>query len=180
MDEDRRARARAVVLEQFRWVEGHADVWRVFADARALTLTVEALAWPWRDAGVTKVCGIESRGFVLGGAAANELGAGFVAIRKTDGLLPGEKLHAKSAPDYRGQAHALRAQRSQLEQGDRVLLVDDWAEVGSQAVAAKQLIERSSASFLGLSIIVDQLSDERRAELGSVTAIVDHSQLPST
>jgi adenine phosphoribosyltransferase len=178
MDEDRRMRARAVVLERFRWVDGHADVWPVFADAAAFALTVEALAWPWRDAGVTKVCGIESRGFVLGGAVAHELGAGFVAVRKTDGLLPGVNLHATSAPDYRGQTHTLRLQRAQLDPPDRVLLVDDWAEAGSQAMAAKQLIERSSASFVGLSIIVDQLSDARRAEIGSVTTIVHHRDLP--
>jgi hypothetical protein len=47
-------------------------------------------------------------------------------------------------------------------------------------MAAKQLIESSSASFLGLSIIVDQLADERRAELGRVTTIVHHSELPAT
>jgi adenine phosphoribosyltransferase len=169
MDEDRRALARAAVLAQFRWVDGHADVWRVFGSPSEFSLVVEALALPWRPEDVTKVCGIESRGFVLGGAVARELGAG---------LLPGEKLHASTAADYRGQTHRLRAQRALLGPSERVLLVDDWAEASSQAMAAKQMIESSGAAFLGLSVIVDQLVDERRAELGRVAAVVRHAELP--
>jgi adenine phosphoribosyltransferase len=177
MTSDPRALARAAVLEQFRWVEGHADVWRVFASPRAFALVVEALALPWQGFDVTTVCGIESRGFLLGGAVARELDAGFVAIRKPEGLLPGEKVHGSAAADYRGQTHSLRAQRELLRPHEQVLLVDDWAEAGSQAMAAKQMIERCGASFLGLSIVVDQLANERRAEIGKVTAIVRHSEL---
>ncbi|MGH9049553.1 MAG: phosphoribosyltransferase [Acidimicrobiia bacterium] len=178
MDDRSHAFARAAVIEQFRWVEGHADIWRVFASPRAFALVTEALAAPWRDVSVTKVCGIEARGFLLGGAVAHELSAGFVAIRKSDGLLPGEQLRRSTATDYRGQAHVLRAQRELLGPPDRVLLVDDWAELGSQAIAAKQIIMSSGASYLGLSILVDQLTDERRAELGRVTAVVRHEELP--
>lgn len=178
MDDERRSMARTAVIEQFRWVHGHADVWRVFADARAFALAIEALAAPWRDANVTRVCGIEARGFLLGGAVAHELNAGFVAIRKADGLFPGEKLRTSTATDYRGLAHTLRAQREVLGPPDRVLLIDDWAEVGSQATAAKEIIASSGASYLGLSIIVDQLADERRTELERVTAIVRHEDLP--
>jgi adenine phosphoribosyltransferase len=178
MDEEPRSLARDAVLEQFRWIEGHADVWRLFATPRTFSLVIEALASPWHGTNVTKVCGIESRGFLLGGAVARELAAGFVAIRKSGGLLPGEKLHATADADYRGEVHTLRAQRELLGPTDRVLLVDDWAEAGSQAMAAKQIIESSGAAFLGLSIIVDQLVDERRTELGRVVAVVHHSELP--
>jgi adenine phosphoribosyltransferase len=133
MSEDRRARERAVVLEQFRWVAGHADVWGVFADARAFALAVEALAWPWRDAGVTEVCGIESRGFVLGGAVAHELGAGFVAIRKADGLLPGEKLHATSHPTIGGRRkHCERSDSTSMQ-----ATVSSWSTTGPRRVAKR-------------------------------------------
>jgi adenine phosphoribosyltransferase len=178
MDEDRRSPARAAVLEQFRWIEGHADVWRLFANPKTFSLVVEALAWPWRGADVTTVCGIESRGFLVGGAVARELGAGFVAVRKSGGLLPGEKLYASADADYRGEVHTLRARRELLGPTDRVLLVDDWAEAGSQAMAAKQIIESSGAVYLGLSIIVDQLVDERRCALGGVEALLRHDELP--
>jgi adenine phosphoribosyltransferase len=178
MNEGGRGLARAAVLEQFRWVDGHADVWRLFGDATAFSLVVEALASPWRHEDVSSVAGIEARGFVLGGAVARELGTGFVAIRKSGGLFPGEKLQASAAADYRGQTHTLRARRALLRPSERIVLVDDWAEAGSQAMAAKQMIESSGASFVGLSIIVDQLADERRAELGTVVAILRHEELP--
>lgn len=97
--------------ELFRWHQGHADIWRVLADAGALQSVVAGLAAPWQDMGVTHVVGIESRGFLLGGATAVVLGAGFVAIRKSGtGLLPGPKVHASALPDYRGLAHDLRMQ----------------------------------------------------------------------
>jgi adenine phosphoribosyltransferase len=70
--------ARDVVLGRFAWIGGHADVWAVFRDAEALRTVVAALAEPFRAEGITAVCGIESRGFLLGGAVAVELGVGFV------------------------------------------------------------------------------------------------------
>ena len=169
--------ARAAVLEHFRWIDGHADVWRVFSDAAALRLVVEGLAAPWRDKDVTRVVGIESRGFLLGGAVAVALGAGFVAIRKDGtGLLPGAKVRVTADEDYRGLRHELRMQ-AVLTESDRVLLVDDWAERGSQAAAAQQLVALCSAQFLGLSIIVDMLTAPVRERLGAVTALVEANEL---
>src|SRR4051812_19801333 len=114
--------ARRALLDRFRWVSGHADVWRVFADADALAAIVGGLVAPWRRRGVTHVVGIEARGFLLGGAAAVQLGAGFVAVRKSEGLLPGDKVTVETAADYRGQQHTLRMQAAVLGSNDRVLL----------------------------------------------------------
>jgi adenine/guanine phosphoribosyltransferase-like PRPP-binding protein len=80
------------VLARFRWVDGHADVWRLVADAAFFPALVRALADPYRDSAISKVVGIEARGFILGGAVAIDLDRGFVAIRKPGGLFPGEKL----------------------------------------------------------------------------------------
>jgi adenine phosphoribosyltransferase len=169
--------ARALVLDRFRWVEGHADVWRVFADADALRLVVAGLAAPWQDAGVTHVAGIEARGFLLGGAVAVALGAGFVAIRKDGtGLLPGPKVRATADEDYRGNRHELRMQAA-LSATDRVLLVDDWAERGSQASAARELVRLTGAEFLGVSVVVDMLPAAVRADLGRVTTLVEADEL---
>lgn len=162
----------ASVLRHFRWVEGHGDIWRVFADADALEAVIDGLVAPWRAAGVTHVVGIESRGFLLGAACAVQLGAGFVAVRKGGtSLLPGPKHTVTAEEDYRGQRHRLRMQ-AVLTQGDRVLLVDDWAERGSQALGAVQLCERSDAEFLGLSVIVDMLASDVRASFPRVTSLV--------
>jgi adenine phosphoribosyltransferase len=95
---------------------------------------VRGLAAPHRSSGVTTVAAIESRGFLLGGAVAIELGVGFAAIRKDGALFPGDKVLMRTKPDYRGKTRQLSVLRSQFAAGDRVLLVDDWIETGSQAL----------------------------------------------
>jgi len=174
--DETRALARQLLLRRFRWSGGHADVWRVFTDGPALAAVIDGLVAPWRTSGTTHVAGIESRGFLLGGAAAIALGTGFVAIRKGQGLFPGMKVTATAAEDYRGQQHLLRMQRS-VGPGDRVLLVDDWAERGSQALAARQLVEECGATWLGVSLMVDQLPAAVRLGLHPVTSLVQADEL---
>ena len=153
-------------------------MWRLFSDPETFAAVIGGLTDPWRDRGVNKVCGIEARGFLLGGAVATQLGAGFVAVRKGDGLFPGPKVEATTDPDYRGLAHVLRLRRDCLSAGDQVVLVDDWAERGSQARAVQRLIESCGAAFLGLSVIVDQLGRQVRSKLAQVTAIIRYEELP--
>jgi adenine phosphoribosyltransferase len=81
--------ARDRVLAAFSWVDGHADVWRLFGDAGVLAAVVEHLAGVATSASATKIAGIESRGFILGGAVAVRAGIGFVPVRKEAGLFPG-------------------------------------------------------------------------------------------
>ena len=169
--------ARAAVLARFAWVGGHADVWRLFHDPEAFRLVTTALAAPFARDGITRVCGIEARGFVLGGAVARHLDAGFAAVRKRGNLFPGPKLERTSAPDYRGNAHTLQVQRASMAAGDRVVLVDDWAERGSQAATVRELVVATGAAFVGVSLVVDQLDDATRADLGRVHAIVRAEQL---
>ncbi len=153
---DDTATLQARIVERLRFVNGHADNWRLFDDAELFAAVVDALVEPFRGRAITKVAGIEARGFILGGACAFRLGAGFAAIRKGEGLFPGPKLTVPAAPDYRGNSHTLRIQTASLGEGDRVLLVDDWCETGSQALAARTLIEAAGAEFAGLAFIVDQ------------------------
>ncbi len=167
------------LLARFRWVDGHADVWRLFADPSFFATLVRGLSEPFRGDRITKVAGIEARGFILGAATAVELHAGFVAIRKESGLLPGDKLKRVTPPDYQGISTTLRVQKEGLGPGDRVLLVDDWVETGSQALTARALIEASGAEFVGLSVIVDQLETERRLQLGRFAALVEREALGS-
>jgi adenine phosphoribosyltransferase len=60
---------------------------------------------------------------------------------------------------------------------DRVVLVDDWAERGSQASAARRLVESGGATFLGVALLVDQLSAAARDRLGEVTAVARADEL---
>jgi adenine/guanine phosphoribosyltransferase-like PRPP-binding protein len=152
-------------------------VWRVFADATALRAVVAGLVTPWLGAEVTHVLGIESRGFLLGGAAAVALDAGSSPCASpAPGCCPGPKVRTTTGEDYRGLTHDLRMQQV-VGPGDRVLMVDDWAERGSQAVAARAMVEQCRAHWVGLAVVVDQLAGERRAALGRVTRLVDAHEL---
>lgn len=160
------------------WVEGHADVWGVFREAEGLREVVRGLAGAVRGRGVTAVCGVEARGFLLGAAVAVELGVGFVAVRKGAGLFPGEKVEREAGVDYRKMRHRLRMQRAALGPGDLVVLVDDWIETGSQALAVREMAEECGAAWAGVSVMVDQLADAaRRDAVGPVYALLAADQL---
>jgi adenine phosphoribosyltransferase len=161
---------------EINFVDGHADVWRLFDDAERLREIAEDLVDPFRG-DATKVAGIESRGFIVGTAAALALGVGFVPIRKSNGLFPGPKVTAEAELDYRDNSHVLRMQRAALGNEDRVLLVDDWIETGSQARAAKQLVQGCGARLIGVATIVSELNSEMLSELGRVHALVTGEQL---
>jgi adenine phosphoribosyltransferase len=153
-------------------VDGHADDWRIFLDGDLFRRVIGALSSPFQSERITKVIGIEARGFLLGGAVALELGAGFVAVRKS-GHLPGAKLTQRtSRADYRGLTHELRLQAGALGRRDRVLLVDDWIEMGSQSAAAKSLVDQARAAFVGTSVIVNQLPADRAGEFGKLRYLV--------
>jgi adenine phosphoribosyltransferase len=157
-------------------IHGHADVLGAVADAGLLARAAAALAEPFRDQRVTKVAGLEARGFIFGAATALELGAGFVPVRKPGGIHPGPKARVVTGPSWRGETVTLEVQRAAIRPDDRVLLVDDWAETGAQAVAAKQLIEECGGEYVGLSLLVDQLTDEARNELAPVSTVADAAE----
>jgi adenine phosphoribosyltransferase len=152
--------------------DGRADIWRAFADRELFARTVAALAVPFRGERYTRVVGIEARGFILGAAMAAYTGAGFVAIRKAGGWLPGELDERLTEPDALGRTHALQLQRGVLSEGDRVVLVDDWIGTGVQALAARELMEAGGATLLGTSIVIDDLADGVRERLGRVHALL--------
>lgn len=161
--------ARAVVID------GHADVLGLLTDAGIMRRATEALAEPFASSGVTKVAGLEARGFIFAAAVALELGAGFVAVRKPGAIHPGPKERIVTRPDWRGRELTLEVQRAALGPEDRVLVVDDWAETGSQALAARQLVE-NCADYAGLSLLVDQLTDDVRERLAPVHAVADAAE----
>jgi adenine phosphoribosyltransferase len=152
--------------------DGSSDIWRAFADRDLFARTVAALAAPFRGERYAKVAGIEARGFILGGAVAAHTGAGFVAVRKPGGWLPGDVDERVTGPDWQGRSQALRLQRGALAPGDRVVLVDDWLETGAQALAARELLEAAGATLVGMSIVVDDLPDEGRARLGRLHSLL--------
>jgi adenine phosphoribosyltransferase len=156
--------------------EGLGNMWPVFYDPGVFARVVDALAAPFAGS-VDKVAGIESRGFVLGAAVAARLRVGFVGIRKSDGLYPGVVVSGFTANDYRGRRHTFRLQVAAIGAGERVGLVDDWFETGSQGLIARELIERAGARYVGASIIVDQLAHEQRLPLAPCHSLIEAREL---
>ncbi|HZU75323.1 MAG TPA: adenine phosphoribosyltransferase [Dehalococcoidia bacterium] len=136
------------------------DITTLLADAAALRDAVVALAAPHREAGVDLVAGIESRGFIIGGAVALELGAGFVPVRK-QGRLPRQTISAAYELEY-GNA-VLEVHADTMVQGHHVLIVDDVLATGGTAAAAMGLVRTLGAELVGLAFLVE-LTELRGAE----------------
>jgi adenine phosphoribosyltransferase len=167
--------ARDAFLRTFRWTHGHADFAGVFRDPLALTRVGAALAEPFAQSGITAVVALEARGFVLGALCAEHLGVGLVLARKPGSVHPGEKVEVLSAPDWRGREVLISIARV-LSSEDKVLLVDDWIQTGSQGRAVKAVVEACGAELSGTSVIVDDTTAQVRADL-NVVALVASGEL---
>jgi adenine phosphoribosyltransferase len=128
------------------------DITPVLRDGRLLRALVEAMAEPFREEGVTHVMGIEARGFILGGAVATSLGAGFVPARKP-GKLPWERVVETYDLEY--GKDALECHRDGLPAPARVLIVDDVLATGGTARAAGQLVRALDAEVVGWTFLLE-------------------------
>jgi adenine phosphoribosyltransferase len=137
------------------------DITPLLANATALAEATRAMAEPFRDARVETVAGIESRGFILGGCVARELGVGFVPIRKPN-KLPARKASIEYALEY--GTDTLEVHHDAMEPPPRVLIVDDVLATGGTAGAACELLERLGAEVVGLSflLVLDFLDGRRK------------------
>lgn len=128
------------------------DITPVLRDGRLFQDVVSDLCRPFRDRQITHVMGIEARGFILGGAVAAALGAGFVPARKP-GKLPWER--ATESYDLEYGSDSLEAHRDALTPGNRVLVVDDVLATGGTAKAAGQLARGLGAELAGWSFLLE-------------------------
>jgi adenine phosphoribosyltransferase len=128
------------------------DITPVLRDGRLLRAVVEDMAGPFTGSGVTHVVGIEARGFILGGAVATSLGAGFVPARKP-GKLPWERVSETYELEY--GTDALEAHRDGLPAPARVLIVDDVLATGGTARAAGQLVLGLGAELVGWTFLLE-------------------------
>ena len=128
------------------------DITPVLADGPAFAALVDAMAEPFRDSGVTKVAGIEARGFTLATPVADRLGAGFIPVRKP-GKLPYETVREDYTLEY--GTDALEIHTDSAERGERVLLVDDVIATGGTAAAAIRLLRKIGADVVGISVFIE-------------------------
>jgi adenine phosphoribosyltransferase len=128
------------------------DITSLLADARAFRRAVDEMVQPFSGCKIDKVAGIEARGFILGGAIAHQLSAGFVPIRKK-GKLPRDTYVAEYALEY--GVDQLEIHKDACAPGEKVILVDDLIATGGTALAAEQLLRRVGAEVVAAAFVVD-------------------------
>lgn len=142
------------------------DVTTLLGHPRAFRQAVDELVQPYAGQKIDKVAGIEARGFILGGAVAHQLSAGFVPLRKK-GKLPHEVITESYELEY--GLDEMQMHKDALEPGERVLLVDDLIATGGTAVAATNILRKAGAKIVGAAFIVclpELKGDTRLAEMG--------------
>jgi adenine phosphoribosyltransferase len=139
------------------------DITTLLGDAGAFAYTVDQLVQPWLDVRVDRVAGIEARGFILGGAVAHALGAGFVPIRKK-GKLPHATVRVAYSLEY--GLDEMEIHSDGVRGGERILLIDDLIATGGTAEAAVKLLRQLGAEVLAACFIVDlpELAGARRLQ----------------
>lgn len=128
------------------------DVTPISADADAALWVNQEIASRYADLGVTKVVGVEARGFILGASLAGHLHLGFVPIRKS-GKLPRATYRAEYELEY--GADSIEIHQDALSKDDRVLIVDDVLATGGTACAAIDLIQECGAQVVGIAVLLD-------------------------
>ncbi|MBN8944281.1 MAG: adenine phosphoribosyltransferase [Rhizobiales bacterium] len=128
------------------------DITTLLGDARAFRRAVDALVHPWAGGKIDKVAGMEARGFILGGAVAHQLSAGFVPIRKK-GKLPFQTMRMAYELEY--GTDEMEIHIDAVKPGERVILVDDLIATGGTAEGAVKLLRQAGAVIEAACFIVD-------------------------
>lgn len=142
------------------------DVTTLLRDPEGFRVAIDSLATPYKGHGIDLVVGIESRGFILGAAVADRLGAGFVPVRKV-GKLPSTTV--KVSYDLEYGSDSLEMHDDAIERGQRVLIVDDLLATGGTARATVDLVKQLGGSVEGVAVLIelaelngrDRLKDEK-------------------
>src|SRR6187401_2849093 len=128
------------------------DITTLLGDARAFRRAVDEMVQPWAGMKIDKVAGIEARGFILGGAVAHQVSAGFVPIRKK-GKLPHKSVRIAYSLEYGLDEMEMHADA--VQPGERVILVDDLIATGGTAEGAVKLLRQIGANVVAACFIID-------------------------
>lgn len=128
------------------------DITPVLGDPDAFRSLIDAMSAPFANQGITKVAGIEARGFTLATPVADRIGAGFIPLRKP-GKLPYETVKEEYELEY--GIDALEVHTDAVFQGEKVLLVDDVIATGGTAQAAIKLLRNVGAEVVGFSVFIE-------------------------
>lgn len=128
------------------------DITTLLGNARAFRRAIDELVNPWAGTKIDKVAGIEARGFILGGAVAHQLSAGFVPIRKK-GKLPHTTVSVAYSLEY--GIDEMEMHQDAVLPGERVILIDDLIATGGTATAAANLLKQLGASVVAACFVID-------------------------
>jgi adenine phosphoribosyltransferase len=128
------------------------DITTLLGDARAFRRAVDELVQPWAGMKIDKVAGIEARGFILGGAVAHQVSAGFIPIRKK-GKLPYKRVSIGYSLEY--GIDEMEMHEDAVSKGERVILVDDLIATGGTAEGAVKLLRQLGANILAACFVID-------------------------
>jgi adenine phosphoribosyltransferase len=128
------------------------DITTLLADARAFRRAIDELVQPWAGSKIDKVAGMEARGFILGGAVAHQMSAGFIPIRKK-GKLPHETVRIAYSLEY--GVDEMEMHKDAVTPGERILVVDDLIATGGTAEGACRLLTSMGAEIVAACFIVD-------------------------
>lgn len=140
------------------------DLTTLFKDPRSIEMATDYLVRRYAGKGITKVVGIESRGFIFGSILAYRLNAGFVPIRKK-GKLPAEKLSVTYQLEY-GE-DSIEIHKDAIQPGDKILLHDDLLATGGTTLAALELIRQFHVSGIDICFLIELLDLKGRERIGS-------------
>jgi adenine phosphoribosyltransferase len=138
------------------------DVTTLLRDPEGFGLAIDGIASPFTDSAIDLVVGIESRGFILGGAVADRIRAGFVPVRKL-GKLPAATIRASYALEY--GTDSLEMHSDAIAAGQRVLIVDDLLATGGTANATVQLVKQLGGQVAGIAFLIELAGLNGRAKL---------------
>jgi adenine phosphoribosyltransferase len=128
------------------------DITTLLQDPTAFHQVVDLMAETYRQKTVELVVGVESRGFIFGGALAYQLRAGFVPVRK-EGKLPSHKISESYALEY-GSA-VLEIHKDAIRPGQTVVIVDDLLATGGTARATARLVQQLGGAVVGISFLIE-------------------------
>ena len=138
------------------------DITTLLGDARAFRRAIDELVHPYAGTKIDKIAGIEARGFILGGAIAHQLSAGFIPIRKK-GKLPHETVRVAYSLEY--GLDEMEMHRDAVKAGEEVILVDDLIATGGTAEGAVRLLRQMGADIVAACFIIDLPDLGGRAKL---------------
>lgn len=150
------------------------DITTLLKDPNCLRSIIDDLIKKYESAGITKVVGIESRGFILASPLSYHLNAGFVPVRKP-GKLPADAIEVQYDLEY--GSNSLSIHRDAIQEGERVLILDDLLATGGTAAATVQLIRQLGGDIAGVGFLVelDGLAGRKKLDEYAVHSLIHYT-----